>query len=97
MVMLVITYFMKKRKIGGEILLWSIIQRKTNYFYIVHFMWINWKSIKKHCGCEESALNLSQDIICGLIYSTKHIGINETRQKIEGWLNKNIQKKFDTK
>ena len=31
MVILVITYFTKKRKIGGEILIWNMIQRKMNF------------------------------------------------------------------
>ena len=38
MVVLVITYSTKRRKIGGEILLWHMIQRKMNFFYIFHCM-----------------------------------------------------------
>ena len=54
----IIKYFMKNIKIGGEILLWNIIQSKMNSFYIVHCMCSTWKSTKKHRGRKDSEMIL---------------------------------------
>ena len=81
MVMLVITYSMKKRKIGGEILLWNMIQRYKNSFYIVNCTWSTWKITRKHHGREDSALNLLQKIRCGCFYSINQTGLEGNKAK----------------
>ena len=88
----------EEEKIGGEILICPMIQRKKNSFYIVHCTWSTWKSTQKHCGREDSALNLSQKISNGVFYSIKHIRLKEN--KAEGWrlVKKKISKRnFATK
>ena len=62
-------------KIGGEIMLWNMIQSKKNYFYIYFCTRSTWKSTHKNHGREDSSLNLSQKIRCGYFYSTNQIGI----------------------
>ena len=72
MVILVISYFIKKRKIWGEILLCHMIQRKTNFFDIFHCTWSTWKNTQKYCGRKDSELNLSHNRRWGGFNSTDH-------------------------
>ena len=47
-------------------MIWNIIQKKTNSFFIFHCM---------YSGRKASALKLSQKIRCGVFNSNKHIGM----------------------
>ena len=88
----------EEEKIGGEILICPMIQRKNNSFYIVHCTWSTWKSTQKHCGREESALNLSQKIRCGVfLFYQAHQAKRKQGRRLRAGENKTTKRKFVTK